>query len=88
MKFSIKDFSRKCGHADLATFTGDILNGNFIFCAVLTATSTQQNSQIFTIWLLYKVDVDAEFKGHFFINWERRYYESPLPTYAHSCVER
>ena len=35
MKFSIKDFLSKCDHADLVTFTEEILNGNFIsLCSV------------------------------------------------------
>ena len=36
MKFSIKDFFSKFP-ADLITFTEEILNGKFIFCAVLAA---------------------------------------------------
>ena len=34
MKFSVKDFFIKFDHADLVTFTKEILNGKLHFCAV------------------------------------------------------
>ena len=37
IKFSIKDFFRKC--ADLVTSTGEIYNGKLHFCAVILAAS-------------------------------------------------
>ena len=48
MKFSIKDFFSKCdqiGTADLATFTEEIRNGNFILCVVI---QTEQDDS--TCW--------------------------------------
>ena len=41
MKFSIKEFTSKC---DLKTFTEEILNGSFIFCAVNDPSSNNRSS--------------------------------------------
>ena len=46
MSFSIKDF---LSIADLVTFTEEILNGNFIFCAVRSLFTTVRGSEIINV---------------------------------------
>ena len=48
MKFSIRDFLSKCDHADLVTFSEEILNGKlhfFVQCKMIGGSMNKENPE-------------------------------------------